>query len=206
MMTNLIPISSPRAISAATLTINKGEVIAFPTDTVYGLGVSAFNREAIDRLYALKQRDASKALPVLIADVSILYSVANPPTAEVKAIIEHFWPGPLTLVLPRNPALPDNISPSSTIGVRIPDHPATREMLRKTGPLAATSANLSGQEEMQTAQQVARIFKEKINLILDGGPAPGGKASTVLDCFSGQWRILRPGPIPRKDILKIISQ
>lgn len=205
-MTNLIPISSPRAVSAATLTINNGEVIAFPTDTVYGLGVSAFNRQAIDRLYAVKQRDASKALPILIADVSNLRSVASLPTAEVKAIIEHFWPGPLTLILPRNPALPDNISPGSTIGVRIPDHPATREMLRNTGPLAATSANISGQDETQTAQQVARMFMDKINLILDGGPAPGGTASTVLDCFSGQWQILRPGPITRKDILKIISE
>lgn len=206
MMTNLIPFSSPRAIPEAVQSVHRDGVIAFPTDTIYGLGVSAFNRQAIDRLYAIKQRDASKAIPILIADISDLSLVARPPTAEVKKIINHFWPGPLTLVLPQNSSLPSNISPGSTIGVRIPDYLNTREMLRETGPMAATSANISGQKEVRTAQKVSRIFKGKINLILDGGLTPGGTASTVLDCYSGQWQILRPGPVTREDILKVISQ
>jgi L-threonylcarbamoyladenylate synthase len=170
-------------------------VIAFPTDTVYGVGVSAFNKKAIGILYNVKDRSKEKAIPILISDPEELSKITPPPTKQVQMIIAEFWPGPLTLILPMLDGLPDNLSPSQTIGVRIPDHSLTRDLLRQTGPMAVTSANLSGEDNPLTADDVVIALEGKIDLILDGGKTPGGVPSTVLDCSQKELIILREGPI-----------
>ena len=193
--TELLSLAEGNAIRLAAMTIKAGGVIAFPTDTVYGIGVSAFNAEAIDILYQVKGRSHLKAIPILISSPDELDNITPPPSDRVNRIINRFWPGALTLVLPLLPTLPGNLSPTSTIGLRVPDHGLTRELLRMTGPLAATSANLSGQPSALSAENVLAQLDGRIDLVLDGGPSPGEQASTVLDCTGEEIRILREGPI-----------
>ena len=185
--------------------VQAGGVIAFPTDTVYGIGVSAFNEEAIERIYQVKGRSALKAIPILISSPQEMDQISLPASAVITKLIERYWPGALTLILPRLPGLPDNLSPTPTIGLRVPDHQLTRELLRHTGPLAATSANQSGQPSALTAAEVLDQLEGRIDLVLDGGSAPGGQASTVLDCAGEKVKVLRKGPITWENIQETIS-
>ncbi len=189
----------------AVRAVQTGGVIAFPTDTVYGIGVSAFDPSAIDKIYQVKGRSQLKAIPILIGGPQELDRITPPRSQAVQKIIDHFWPGALTLVLPLLPEMPDNLSPAPTIGLRVPDHDLARELLNTTGPLAATSANLSGQSSALDAAQVLAQLEGRIDLVLDGGPAPGGQASTVLDCTGEEMKILREGPIPWDQIQEILS-
>jgi L-threonylcarbamoyladenylate synthase len=198
--TPILPINHPDAISRAASIIKGGGVIAFPTDTVYGVGASAFQKAAIDRIYKIKERSKEKAIPILIGDPGELSIISSPPNQQIIQLMDQFWPGALTLILPIAPDLPNNLSTSATIGVRIPDHELTRQLLRATGPLAATSANLSGEESALSAQDVSQILGSKIDLILDGGRSKGGEASTVLDLTGADPVILRVGPITLDDI------
>lgn len=197
---SLLPIDHPKAISRAASIISGGGVIAFPTDTVYGVGASVFHQAAIERIYKIKERSKEKAIPVLIGDPGELSLISPAINQQARQITDHFWPGALTLILPIRPDLPPNLSTSATIGVRMPDHEFTQELLRATGPLAATSANLSGEESALTAQDVFQTLGSKIDLILDGGKSPGGEASTVLDLTGAVPVILRDGPISMEDI------
>jgi len=198
--TIVLPINHPEAISRAAEIIKSGGVIAFPTDTVYGIGVSAINKNAIDIIYEIKERSKDKAIPILIGDPRELSIISPSLNQRIFHVINHFWPGALTLILPLSPDLPSNLSTTKTIGVRVPDHEFTRELLQATGPLAATSANLSGEESALTAQDVSQTLGSKINLILDGGRSPGGVASTVLDLTGEEPIILRAGPISLEEI------
>lgn len=202
---NLLPIADPRSLVRANEIIQEGGLIAFPTDTVYGIGVSAFNEKAIEKIYQVKGRSKLKAIPILISDVEQLGQITfsiNPTTSQ---IVEHFWPGALTLILPIHPELPGNLSSGNTIGVRVPDHDLVRELLRMTGPLAATSANLSGKPSTLTAEELQVQLGERIDLILDGGKVSGGMASTVLDCSGDEFRILREGPISWEELELVIN-
>ena len=198
--TSLLPIKSPEAISHGAVIIKRGGVIAFPTDTVYGLGASAFNETAVERIYEIKERSKDKAIPILIGDPEELSLISSVPRQLVIQIIGKFWPGALTLILPIAQNLPNNLSTTETVGVRIPDHELTRELLRATGPLATTSANLSGEENALTAEDVYHSLGGKIDLILDGGRSPVGEASTVLDLTGSDPIILREGPIGMEEI------
>ena len=193
--TLILQIDQPQSISRAVEIVQSGGVIAFPTDTVYGIGVSAFNEEAIEKLYQVKGRSYQKAIPILVSDQEELTRITPPLDQNVKAIIQRFWPGALTLIIPLLKGMPENLSPTQTIGVRIPDFKLTRELLSHTGPLAATSANISGGEITLTAEEVAENLGGMIDLILDGGKTPGGVPSTVLDCTQAELIILREGPI-----------
>jgi L-threonylcarbamoyladenylate synthase len=203
--TSLLTINRPESISQAAAVIKAGGVIAFPTDTVYGLGASAFQEAAVERIYEIKERSREKAIPILIGNPEDLSLISAAPDQRVTQIINQFWPGALTLILPISPDLPGNLSAAATIGVRIPDHDLTRELLRATGPIAATSANLSGQESALTAQDVFQSLGGKIDLILDGGRSPGGEASTVLDLTSPNPDILREGPISLEEIERFLE-
>ena len=130
------------AIQRALEVVKAGGVISFPTDTVYGIGVSAYQEDAIKKVYQVKERSHLKAIPILIYDAEVLEQITTNLLPITDQIINHFWPGPLTLVLPKGPDLPNNLSQTDTIGVRVPDDNLTRELLRQSGPLAATSANL----------------------------------------------------------------
>jgi L-threonylcarbamoyladenylate synthase len=170
-------------------------LVAFPTDTVYGVGALAFSSGAIDQLFSVKGRDTAKAIAVLLGDISALGQVTASMGPLAERLAQRFWPGPLTLVVSRHPDLPPNLSPLPTIGVRMPDHPIALKLLNQAGPMAVTSANLSGAANAITAQQVFDQLKGRIPLILDGGQTPGGQPSTVVDCTGDQPVILRQGPI-----------
>ena len=200
MHTEILPPGYPQAILRAQALIQGGELVAFPTDTVYGLGAAINDPQAIDQLYVVKGRDTAKAIAVLIGNLDDLPQVARDMSWSALRLMERFWPGPLTLVLARQAGLPDNLSPLPTIGVRMPDHPVALALLRQTGPLAVTSANLSGQPSTSSAQQVYQQLGGQVPLIIDGGQTPGGQPSTVVDCTTPEPAILRPGPILMEDI------
>jgi L-threonylcarbamoyladenylate synthase len=200
MDTEIINSTSPLALPRAIDVLQRGDLVAFPTDTVYGLGALAFNAQAIERLYIAKDRPSEKAIAVLVGDTDALYLITSQMNDLALRLARRFWPGPLTLVVPRQPSLPENISSRFTIGVRMPDHPVALDLLRQVGPLAVTSANLSGKASACTAQEVYNQLAGRIPLILDGGLTPGGTASTVVDCTGDRPVILRPGPITAADV------
>jgi len=186
-------------------TLKRGGLVAFPTDTVYGVGALAFDALAVESIYAAKDRPVEKAIPILIGGPEDLDKIAIeiPPIAAKLAA--RFWPGPLTLVLPKHPDLPSVVSASPTVGVRVPDHPVARALLRAAGPMAVTSANISGQESPRTAREVSRQLNGRIPLILDGGETPGGVPSTVVNCLGTEPVILREGPVTLKDIQFVLA-
>jgi len=192
MKTEILPVSE---IQSALKVLQSGGLVAFPTDTVYGLGASAFDDAAIKKIYVAKNRPVEKAIPILIADMEDLEKVAEyvPPKARILA--EHFWAGALTILVPKKKTLPLSVSATSTVAVRIPNHPEARALLRVVGPMAVTSANISGGENPSTAQKVYAQLNGRIPLILDGGKTQGGVPSTLVDCSGEKPVILREGLI-----------
>jgi L-threonylcarbamoyladenylate synthase len=205
MKTERISADHPNAIQHAIDVLRNGGIIAFPTDTVYGLAAPIDNEDSIDRLYVAKGRNNTKAIAVLLGNPDQLDQVATDLSDSAKKIAQHFWPGPLTMVVPRHPALPEILAPLPTIGVRIPDHPVALALLNATGPLAVTSANLSGQTNTMTAKQVLKQLKGHFHLLIDGGRTPGGVPSTVIDCTTPNPEILREGPISLKQIKEVLG-
>lgn len=177
--------------------VQKGEVIAAPTDTVYGLVCRYDSSRAIEELYRVKDRPPEKALPVLIGDESQLAQVVEGElSALAQELIARFWPGPLTLILPALPHLPPVLTAGgSTVGVRIPDQPFLRELARQAGPLASSSANRSGGAECHSAADVLAQLDGRIPLLVDGGPSSLAQASTVLNLTTTPPGILREGPV-----------
>lgn len=202
MKTEVIRADHPVAVDLAVDVLQHKGLIAFPTDTVYGLAALAFDPQTVESLYVVKGRNSTKAIAVLIgklADLDLVVSGMNQPA---KRLAEEFWPGPMTLIVPGNPNLPDNLSPTPNIGVRMPNHPVALNILRRAGPLAVTSANLSGNANTTTAQEVLEQLGGRIHLIVDGGVTPGGVPSTVVDCTGSEPVILRAGPISEEMIRK----
>jgi L-threonylcarbamoyladenylate synthase len=205
LKTEIIAANNPDALTKALEILRSGGLVAFPTDTVYGLGALVTEPRSIENLYEVKGRDAAKAIPVLIGNPSELPQVASEVSPTVRQLAARFWPGPLTLVVTSRRDLPEILSPLPTVGVRMPDHPDALALMRQTGPLAVTSANLSGQPSASTAQEVLSQLDGLIPLILDGGKTPGGLASTVVDCTSEKLEILRPGPVSLEELLSALS-
>ncbi|RPI88576.1 MAG: threonylcarbamoyl-AMP synthase [Chloroflexi bacterium] len=206
MKTEFLRADHPVVLEHAVDTLKHGGLVAFPTDTVYGLASLPFQGHYVDRLYIAKGRNSKRAIAVLLGDISQLPRIARDVEDYAQKIAASFWPGPLTLVLPRQQALPDVLSADPTVGVRIPDHPVALALLRLTGPLAVTSANLSGQENTTTAQEVMAQLEGRIHLVIDGGQTPGGVPSTVVDCTGSEPIILREGPITMADIESVLKQ
>jgi L-threonylcarbamoyladenylate synthase len=204
METRLIKTNHPQAIPTAVKLLQGGHLVAFPTDTVYGLGAQLFNPDAIEKIFQVKKREHLKAIPVLLNNPAELDQITSSMNILAHRLADHFWPGPLTLVVPGHPKLPANLSPLPTIGVRMPNHPDALALLEVSGPLAVTSANLSGQENARTAGQVYTQLAARIPLILDGGATPGGAPSTVVDCTGPEPIILRAGPITLEDIREVL--
>jgi len=206
MKTATLNVRDPGAIQTAKKIIEQGGAIAFPTDTVYGLAVDVFNDIAIRKIFAIKERSMLKALPVLIANMVQLENLVSRLDKNAKILAEAFWPGPLTMILPKAPGLPELLSPYPTIGIRMPDYQFTLDLLETTGPLATTSANISGESNPITAQNVLEQLGGRIDLLLDGGETPGAKPSTVVDITRAQIQILREGPIIKSDIEALIKK
>ena len=195
-----LPVGAPGALEQALAVLASGGLVAFPTDTVYGVAARLKDPAGIKRLYTVKERERDKAIPVLIGQMADLEQLTWHAPRLAWQLAERFWPGPLTLVVPRSPALPDELAAEPTVGVRMPNHPVALALLRRSGPLAVTSANLSGAANTRTAAEALAQLEGRIELILDGGLAPGGAPSTVVDCTSGEIRILRPGPISAAEL------
>ena len=195
-------ISDPISPDCAEL-IKADGVIVMPTDTVYG-GCDAWSDAGIQRLYDLKHRSLGSD-PILIGSIRQLELVANAVPFAAQRLAERFWPGALTLVLPKHAGLPGTISMDDTIGVRYPNHPFTAALLEASGPMAVTSANLSGMPNTTTAAQVREQLSESIDLLIDGGETPGPVPSTVVDCTRSAPRVLRVGLIGVEEIRKALA-
>ena len=206
MNTAIVRADSPDAIQRALVVLNKGGLIAFPTDTVYGVGAPVFDGKAVESIYVAKDRPIEKAIPVLIADADDMDKVGMDIPDVARGIAARFFPGPLTCLIPKQPTLPSAVSATSTVGVRVPDHEVARALLRAAGPMAVTPANISGQPSPSTAEEVFAQLSGRIELIIDGGKTPGGVPSTVVDCTNNEIKILREGPISLEEIkLKLSS-
>lgn len=185
------------SIARAADILKAGKIVAFPTDTVYGVGAIPSQPGAVARLYVAKDRPPDKAIPILLADVDDLYAVVTEVSDTVRRLIDRFWPGGLTLVLPKSRKIPSEVSPTATVAVRLPDLPLTRDVIAAVGsPLAVTSANRSGQPSPRTAAEALAQLGNRIAAVLDGGTCPGGVPSTILDCTTDPPRLLRAGAIP----------
>jgi L-threonylcarbamoyladenylate synthase len=187
--------------------LKKGGVIAFPTDTVYGLGADAFNSGAVERIYEIKNRPKQQHFPLLIADTSQLTAMADPIPGIAWFLAERFWPGGLTLVLPKANPLPAYLAPGHSIALRVPNHPICLSLIQRLGnPVTGTSANISGQAPALTADEVEQQLGEKIDFIINGGKCPGSKESTVVDITHEPPVILRQGIIPAYEIDKAYKE
>ncbi|MGB9593470.1 MAG: L-threonylcarbamoyladenylate synthase [Anaerolineae bacterium] len=195
------------ALAKAAQTLREGGLVAFPTDTVYGVGALVFHEQAVGRLYVAKIRDPNKAIPVLLSNVRDLDHIAKRVPPAAWQLAGAFWPGALSLVLEKSPLVPDAVTAGGpTVAVRVPDHRLALALIERAGsPLATTSANLSGQPSSVTADEVEASIGDAVDLILDGGPCPGGVASTVLDLTVTPPRIVRPGPIRWEDLAPLLG-
>lgn len=200
MNTRIISADDPFVYKIALDILKSGGLVAFPTDTVYGVGALAFDGNAIESIYAAKKRPVEKAIPILIGEIMDTVKIVTEFPLTARRLAIRFWPGPLTCILAKKPTLPEAVSATSTVGVRIPDHAITRILLRSAGPMAVTSANISGQQSPSSAEEVFRQLDGRIPLIIDGGETPGGVPSTVVDCSSNEIKILREGPISLDNI------
>jgi L-threonylcarbamoyladenylate synthase len=207
-MTHTIRIGiEPQHIARAVEVLQRGGIVAFPTDTVYGVGAHGLLPDAVERLYVAKLRPRDKAIPLLIAGAAALPQVAVTVPDVAYALAGRFWPGALTLVLRRAAQVPDMVtSGGGTVAVRAPDHSVPQALIAALGaPLAATSANLSGEPAPDTPDGVLAQLDGRIDLLLDGGTCPVGVASTVLDLTASPPAILRAGGIPAEQIAQIIG-
>jgi L-threonylcarbamoyladenylate synthase len=197
----------PEALRPAAETLRRGGLVAFPTETVYGLGAHALDPEAVARIYAAKGRPGYNPLIVHVADADAARALTSAWPAEADALAAAFWPGPLTLVLPRNDSVPPSVTAGlPSVALRVPAHPVAHALLRLAGiPVAAPSANRSTEVSPTTAQHVVRSLGERVDVVVDGGPCPVGIESTVLSLAGPVPTLLRPGTISVDDLRAVIG-
>ena len=205
METIILSASSQESIARALNILQAGGLVAFPTDTVYGVGALAFDANAVESIYVAKDRPIEKAIPVLIGDPADLEKVGTDIPDSARKLASRFWPGPLTILVPKRADLPEAVSATATVGVRVPDHEVARALLRAAGPMAVTSANISGKLSPVTAREVYEQLKDRIDLIIDGGKTPGGVPSTLVDCTSEELKVLREGPLSLDELLSALN-
>jgi L-threonylcarbamoyladenylate synthase len=194
--------------AAAIAVLRDGGIVALPTDTVYGIAVSLDTPGGIEALFAAKRRPADKGIMLLLADAAQAPAIGRWPTSA-SDLAAAFWPGGLTVIVPQRSDVPLPAAltgGSATIGLRVPDHPAPRALAAAVGPLPTTSANISGLPEARDAATIVVQIGSAIDLILDGGPAHGGAASTVVDCTVEPPRVLRVGAIPAAAIDDVLAR
>jgi L-threonylcarbamoyladenylate synthase len=190
-----------RDVATAAAALRRGKLVAYPTETFYGLGALASLPEALARLAAAKLRPDGKPLPLVAADAGMAFAVWEEVPEEARALAEGFWPGPLTLVAAAAPGLPAALVLGGAVGVRVPGLALARELSRLAGgPLVSTSANPAGGSAPEAATGFAPSLLERIDLVLDGGPTPGGLPSTVVELRPSGARLLREGAVPWSEI------
>ncbi len=189
------------ALSAACSALKNGGIIAIPTDTVYGFAALIHDKDAINKLYQIKERSQNKSIAVLLGDAEQAHLAAHEFPAKAQRLAARYWPGALTIIIRKKPDLPDNLTSNDLVGLRIPDHDFTRELIRLTGPLAVTSANHSGEPPAKSVSEFADILGSHLDLIIDGGPSSGGIPSSVINCETEPAVVLREGAIPAQELL-----
>lgn len=208
-MTRLLHVTGPDdpAILEAAAVLAMGGLVAFPTETVYGLGADGLNPEAVARIYAAKGRPATNPVILHVAEVAAARDLVSGWSAEAQGLAERFWPGPLTLVLPASNLVPAIVrAGGSTVALRCPAHPVALALIRAAGrPLAAPSANRSQHLSPTLAQHVASSLGDAVDLILDAGPTAAGLESTILDLTGDRPRILRPGPVGPAELAALVG-
>ena len=200
-----LPLNIQEQIERGVSILKQGGLVAFPTDTVYGLGAGANLYRAVERIYQVKGRPQNRALPLLLADTSQISEVAEPISQVAWLLVHNFLPGALTLVLPKSNSVPDIITAGGkTVAVRIPAHPVPVALAQGLGsPIVGTSANLSGKPSALTAEEVYSQFADKIDLVIDGGRCPGGTESTIVDVTGETPLVLREGAISREELKQV---
>ena len=199
-MTARYDLADPEAreagLAAAVTAVRRGRLVVLPTDTVYGIGVDAFDAQGVQRLLDAKGRGRDMPPPVLISESTTLEALATELPAWVEGLVAEFWPGALTIVCRQQPSLRWDLGETrGTVAVRMPSDEAALELLGRTGPLAVSSANLTGRPAATTADEAEEMLGAAVEVVLDGGPRAGSGASTILDCTGVQPRILREGPV-----------
>ncbi|HZK04907.1 MAG TPA: L-threonylcarbamoyladenylate synthase [Actinomycetaceae bacterium] len=196
-----------RALDAAVRTLERGGLVVLPTDTVYGIGVDAFSPEAVQRLLSAKGRGRQMPPPVLVSGLAVLDALAAEIRPEVRALVERFWPGALTVILRAQPSLKWDLGETDgTVALRMPDHPIALALVERWGPMAVTSANISGRPAAQEAATAEGYFGAAVAVYLDGGPTPGLVPSTIVDATSVPMRIVRPGVLAAEVLAEVAPE
>ncbi len=205
IMLDKLPPPIQKQVEEGISILKRGGIVAFPTDTVYGLGACASNQQAVERIYTVKERPRNIALPLLLADTFQISEVAGAVPEVAWLLVRHFLPGALTLVLPKSNSLLDIITGGGmTVAIRIPAHPVPVALAEGLGtPIVGTSANLSGKPSALTADEVYAQFGDRIDLVIDGGRCPGGRESTIVDVTGETPVILREGAIAREELKQV---
>ncbi|GGO77178.1 L-threonylcarbamoyladenylate synthase [Nocardioides deserti] len=194
------------AVEAAALAVQRGELVVLPTDTVYGIAADAFDPAAVRDLLDAKGRGRDMPPPVLVSSPSTLDALAVRVPGYARALVERFWPGPLTVVCHQQTSLQWDLGDTrGTVAVRMPDHPVALEVLERTGPLAVSSANLSGMPAATDAEQAEEMLGDEVAVLVDAGASPGGEASTIVDCTGDQGRILRRGALSLEQLNEVLE-
>jgi L-threonylcarbamoyladenylate synthase len=202
-----MPATHPAAVEQGAFLLRQGQLVCFPTDTVYGIGAAASNEDAILRLYAVKGRPPDKPLPLLISQpAEAAYYAEVTPVA--KTLIARFWPGPLTIVMRKVDGLRSRaLAGQNTVALRVPDNDVPRDIARMLGePVTGSSANRSGSRPPVSAAEVAFSLGEMVSLVIDGGRSEGGVESTVVDVSSGPPALVREGAVSREDVEKALGR
>jgi L-threonylcarbamoyladenylate synthase len=193
-------------LAAATTAIRSGELVVLPTDTVYGVAADAFDAEAVRRLLDAKGRGRDMPPPVLVGSVATLDALGSDVPTWARALVEHYWPGPLTIVVREQSSLQWDLGETrGTVAVRMPHDPVALELLARTGPLAVSSANTTGRPAATDADQAAEMLGESVSVVLDGGPTVDDRPSTIVDCTAARPRVLRIGAVPVDELRTVLA-
>ncbi|MCH1868875.1 L-threonylcarbamoyladenylate synthase [Nocardioides sp. CFH 31398] len=194
------------AIEAVALAVRRGELVVLPTDTVYGIAADAFDADAVQALLDAKGRGRDMPPPVLVSAPGTIDALAIDVPGWARALLDAFWPGGLTLICRQQPSLQWDIGDTKgTVAVRMPDHAVTLEILERTGPLAVSSANVTGEPAATTADDAEDMLGEAVAVVLDDGPSPGGVASTIVDATTPEGRVLREGALTTAELNAVVE-
>jgi tRNA threonylcarbamoyl adenosine modification protein (Sua5/YciO/YrdC/YwlC family) len=194
------------SLDAAVHAVSRGEVIVIPTDTVYGVGADAFQPDAVARVLAAKGRDRQMPPPVLIPGAATVAGLARDVPEAASALMKAFWPGPLTVIVWAQLSLAWDLGETNgTVALRVPDHAAALALLSRTGPLAVTSANRTGEPPATTADDAERQLGDAVAVILDAGESPLGVASTIVDATGERLRMVRVGGVTREQMVAVVG-
>lgn len=206
-MVRVLKVGAEGCLREAVAVLKGGGLVVYPSDTVYGLGAAASDSRAVARLFVVKGRPSQKVVSLLLADAEEMPPLCAEVPSVARHLAEHFWPGPLTLVLRRSPEFhSEALGSGDMLALRVPDHPFLREMIRCLGePITGTSANRSGQPSCRTAREAQRGLGDVVDLIIDGGPSKAGPESTVVDITTESPKLVREGAIPRREVEQVVG-